>query len=371
MQEGEVAGGFGLGEGEEVLGGQGGGLDHHRASGLAVGDQDFLGAADEFAVDGAVGDVEAHRLEAARVGEELERRGVALLEDQRAGLVAVGDARGSRVRGRVVDAHHGEVDCRNFAYGGVEGEGAAAAGGLVENAVVVEVDGGGAEGSAGGDVGDGGGRHDRLDHAARLQDGAEAGRRASGAGAGQLDLEREAHAAIGQQLGAVAQVGADEVAADQIGLNGRDVEVAHQQGIGADRGAVGAGGDFLLDEDQPLAGKCHGSLPRNVNGIDARLTRRVEAPIPTRFRRAGSCRLHPDTGGADAQERRCPIQPPRWARGSAFPPARANLRGPLIACVWVQATQRALQSHRQIAYGGAVQDAIGAEDYAYGSVSGL
>ena len=249
VQEGEVSRGLGLGDAEIVLGCQGGGLDHHRASRLAVGDQDFLGAANQFAVDNAVGNVKADRLEAAGVGEELERRGVALLEDQGAGLGAVGDGRGGGVGGRVVDAGHREVDGGDFAHSGVEGERATAAGGLVQDAVVVEVDGGGAEGGAGGDVGDGGGRHDRLDHAARLQDGPEAGRRTGGARTGQLHLERDAYAAVGQQLRTVAEVGADEVAADQIGLDRRDVEVTDQQRVSAYRGDIGAVGYFFFNEN--------------------------------------------------------------------------------------------------------------------------
>jgi len=249
VQEGQVAGRLGLGEVEVVLGGQGGGLDHDRASGLAVGDQDFLGAADEFAVDGAVGDVEAHRLEAAGVGEELERRGVALLEDQGAGLGAVGDSWGGGVCGRIVDAHHSEIEHRNFAHGCVQGEGATAAGGLVQHTVVVEVDRGAGEGGADRGVGDAGGSDDRFAHAARLENRAVAGSRTSGAGAGHFDLEGDAHAAVGEQLRAIAEVRADEIAADEIGLDRGDVKVAHQQRVGACRRAVGAIGHLLFHED--------------------------------------------------------------------------------------------------------------------------
>ena len=249
VQEGQVAGRLGLGDVEVVLGGQGGGLDHDRASGLTVGDQDFLGAADKFAVDGAVGDVEAHRLEAAGVGEELERRGVALLEDQGAGLGAVGDSGGGGVCGCVVDADHREVDGGDLAHGGIQGEGTAAAGGFVEHAVVVEVDGRAGEGGADRGVGDAGGSDDGFAHAARLEDGAVAGSRTSGAGTGHFDLEGDAHAAVGEQLRAVAEVRADEIAADEISFDWGDIKVAHQQRVGACRRAVGAVGHLLFHED--------------------------------------------------------------------------------------------------------------------------
>ena len=262
VEEGEVAGGFGLGNVEEVLGGQGDCFDDHRSSGLAVGDQDFLCAADEFAVDSAVGDVEGDGLEAAGVGEELEGGSVALLEDQGAGLVAVGDGGGGGVGRGVVDAHHREVESWNLAHGGVQGEGATAAGGFVQHTIAVEVDRGGAERAAYGCVSDAGRSDHGLAEAAGLEDAAKAGGRTSGAGAGQFHLERDAYAAVGQQRGAVAKVRTDEVAADEIGLDRGDVEVTHQQRIGAGWAAVGAVSDFLLYEDQPLASKeSHESLP--------------------------------------------------------------------------------------------------------------
>lgn len=304
VEEGEVAGGFGLGEVEVVLGGQGGGLDHHRAAGLAVGDEDLLGAADQLAVDSAVGNVEADGLEAAGVSEELEGGGVALLEDQGAGLSAVGDSWGGGVSRGVVDADHREVEGGDLAHSGVHGEGAPAAGGLVQDAVVVEVDGGGAEGGADGGVGDGGGGHDRLAHAARLQDAAKARGGASSAGTSKLHLERDAYAAVGQQLRAVAEVGADQVAADQIGLDRRDVEVAHQQGVGACRAAVGAVGRLLLDEDQPLASKCHGPVPGWMGLCKGWLIPRSAAPTPTRWDRGCRSRRHRDSGAEGVEQGR-------------------------------------------------------------------
>lgn len=262
VEEGEVTGGFGLGDVEEVLGGQGNCFDHYRAAGLAVGDEDFLGAADEFAVDSAVGDVEGDGLEAASVGEELEGGGVALAEDQGAGLVAVSDGRSCGVGRGVVDASHREVDGWNLAHGGVQGEGAPAAGGFVQHAVIVEVDRGGAERAAYGCVSDAGRSDHGLAEAAGLEDAAETGGRTSGAGASQFHLERNTYAGVGQQRRAVAEVGTNEVAADEIGLDRRDVKITHQQCIGACGAAVGAVSGFLLDEDQPLASKeSHESLP--------------------------------------------------------------------------------------------------------------
>ena len=250
VQEGQVAGGFGLGEAEEVSGGQRRGeLQHDRASGLAVGDDDLSCAADEFAVDDAVGNVEADRLEAASVGEELEGRGVALLEDQGAGLGAVGDGRGRGIGGGVIDPRHREVDGGDFAYGGIQGEGAAAASGPVQHAVVVEVDRGAGEGGADRGVGDAGGSDDGFAHAARLENRAEPGSRTSGAGTGKLHLERDAHAAVGEQLRAVAEVRADEITADEISFDRGDVKVTHQQCVGSDRNAVGAVGRLLFHED--------------------------------------------------------------------------------------------------------------------------
>mgnify|MGYP006275301289 CR=1 FL=1 len=257
VEEGEVAGGLGLGDVEEVLGGEGRGLDHHGAGGFAVGDEHFLSAAHQLAVDGAVGCVEGYGLEATRVSEELERRGVALLEDEGAGLVAVGDSGGGSVGGGVVNARHGEVEGRDLADGGIHGERATAAGGFVEDAVVVEVDGGAGERGTDEGVGDARSCDDGFAHAARLQDAAEARSGASGAGAGQLDLEGDADAAVGEQAGAVAEVGANQVAANQIGFDRGDVEVTDVQRVGAGRRAVSAVGGLLLDQDQPLAGKCH------------------------------------------------------------------------------------------------------------------
>lgn len=249
VQEGQVAGRLGLGKVEVVLGGQGGSFDHDRTGRLTVSDDDFLGAADQFAVDGADGNVEGDGLEAASVGEELERRGVALLEDQGAGLGAVGDGRGGGVGGSVVHAGHREVDGGDLAHSSVQREGATAASGFVQHAVVVEVDRGAGEGSADWGVGDAGGSDDRLAHAARLENATEARSGPSGARAGEFHLERDAYAAIGEQLGAVAEVRTDQVSANEIGFDGGDVKVAHQQRVGACRRAIGAVGALLLYED--------------------------------------------------------------------------------------------------------------------------
>ena len=257
VEEGEVAGSLGLGDVEEVLGGEGRSFKHDGAGRFAVSDDHFLGAANQLAVDGAVGCVEGYGLKATRVSEELERRGVALLEDEGAGLVAVGDSGGGGVSGGVVNARHGEVERGEFTNGGVHGERATAAGGFVEDAVVVEVDGGAGERGTDEGVGDARSGNDGFTHAARLQDAAEARSSAGGAGSGQLDLEGDADAAVGEQAGAVAEVGADQIAAYQIGFDRGDVEVADQQRVGAGRRAVSAVGGFLLDQDQPLAGKCH------------------------------------------------------------------------------------------------------------------
>jgi len=140
VQESEVSGGFGLGNVEVVLGGKGGRFKHHGAAGGPVSDQHFLGATHELAVDGLVSHVEADRLKTAGIAEELEGGGVALLEDQRAGLLAVGGGGQCCVGRCVVDTGHREVDRGDLPHFGIQGEGAAAAGQDVADTVVVEID---------------------------------------------------------------------------------------------------------------------------------------------------------------------------------------------------------------------------------------
>ncbi len=153
MDEGKIAESV-VGErgGEVVLLCDGGCFDRCGAGHRAIGEQHFLGAADEFAVDDAVADVHGNRLKAAGVGEEVEAAAVACLEDERGGLVGVGYGRRGGVGGGVVDARHREVEGRDLADSGVQRERAASAGELVENPVDVVVEGYRAESAADGGV---------------------------------------------------------------------------------------------------------------------------------------------------------------------------------------------------------------------------
>ena len=153
VEEGEVAeGAVGEGGGEIVLGGDGGGLDHHRAGAGPVSEQDFLDAADQFAVDEGVAHVHGDGLETAGVAVKAEGARVALLEDLGRGLVGVGDSGGGGVGWCVVYAGHREVDGRNLADRRVQRKRTATPSQLMQYAVDVVVDGGGTEGGADGEV---------------------------------------------------------------------------------------------------------------------------------------------------------------------------------------------------------------------------
>lgn len=155
-QADSVAGGGAVGEAEVagrpirdggcevVLLGDGWDFDDNGASDVSLGDQHLLSAADQFAVDDVVADVHADRLETGVcVGVQLEGGGVALFEDLRGGLVGVGDrAGGSGVSGGVVDASHGELDCRDRTDLPAERERATGAGDAVEQTIYVVVDSG-------------------------------------------------------------------------------------------------------------------------------------------------------------------------------------------------------------------------------------
>ena len=379
MSEGEVAGGaVSGGGGEVVLSGDGGRLDDDRASDVALGDEDFLGAADEFAVDDVVADVHADRLEAGGVGVELEGGRVALFEDEWGGLVGVGGVGGGGIGWGVVDASHGELEGRDGADFAVEDDRSTGAGDLVQQTVYVVVDGdageagadgcvgdvgadavaaggagheGGADGANGGNLGGAhvvgdhadvtvagaaGDRDDLADvsvvggagacgegdgvgrtslsaagdgashlgpvHAASLKGGSEAGGRSSGAGTGEFDGELALDAAVGQQLLGGAEVRANEVAAYDVTLDGRDGEVTDQDGISSGGGNVGAVGGLSLDEDETfaeqeghedyLSGGVGGSVRRTNVRTPVSGSRRYKPPCPwnssTRIEDAGS-----------------------------------------------------------------------------------
>jgi len=255
LEEQVAEGSVGKGGGEVVLRCHRHGLDGHAAGGSAVSEQDFLSTADKFAVDEGVANVEADGLQTPGVGEELEVGGVAVLEDDGDGLLGVGDRGESCVGGGVVDAGEAEVNCGDLAHGAVDGEGAAGARHLVQNAVDVVVDGAAAEGGADGRVGDAGGGNDSLAQAAGEKGLAVAGSGAGGAGAGELDAEGAFNAGVGQQLLGSTQVGTDQFATDTVTLQRSDAQIPHQNGVGAGWSRIRSVGRFRFQQNQTLASK--------------------------------------------------------------------------------------------------------------------
>lgn len=153
VDEGEIAeGAVCEGGGEVVLGGDGGSFDDDGAGAGAVGEQHFLSAAHQLAVDDGVAHFHGDGLEASAVAKEVEGAAVAGLEDLGGGLVGVGGGWSGGVRRSAVDPGHREVDGGDFAYGGVERERSTAARGFVQHTVDVVVDGDGAERGAYGGV---------------------------------------------------------------------------------------------------------------------------------------------------------------------------------------------------------------------------
>ena len=133
-----------------------------RASSGAVGEQHLFSATNQLAVDEGVAQVKAEGLERTSVGKQLEAAGVAVLEDQRGGLVRVGRGRQSAVIRSVVHAGKAEIDGRNFSHRSVNGTGAASTGHLVTQTINVVVDGDAVEACADRRVGDAGGGNNRL-----------------------------------------------------------------------------------------------------------------------------------------------------------------------------------------------------------------
>ena len=125
---------------EEVVRANSHGLDHHLTSRRAVGDQHLLRAAHQLAVHQLIGHFKAEALQATGIAEHLKGTGVALLKHHWVSLVGVGGRADRNVSRCVVDAGELERNGRDLAHCAVQGEGAAAAGGLVQHAIVVEVD---------------------------------------------------------------------------------------------------------------------------------------------------------------------------------------------------------------------------------------
>ena len=245
----------GVGEGgrEVVLRGHGHGFQGDRARGAAVGDQSLLGAVDQLPVDQGVADVEGYRLEATGIGQQLEAIGVAVLEDDRRGLVGVGGGGSCGIGRGVVDAGEGEIDGGDFTDRAVESEGAAGTGHFVQHTIDVVVDGDAGEAGAHRCVGDADASSHGLAKAACLECFAVSRGGGNGAGTGELNAEGTFNASVGEQLLGCTEVGANEIAAHHIALQRSDVEVTHEHGVGPIRNRIGAVGGFGLNQDETLA----------------------------------------------------------------------------------------------------------------------
>ena len=235
---------------EVVLRGDADGFEGGRASGSAVGQQNFLGATDELAVDKVVAKVEAEGLERTSEGEQLEAAGVAVLEDQRGCLVRVSSGGQSAVVRGDVNTGESEIDGGDFAHSAVDAEGAPAAGHLVAQAINVVVDGDAGEAGADRCVGDAGVSNDGLGQTASLKSFAVLGSSTSGAGTSQLDAEAALNAGVSEELLRCAQVRTNNVAVYNVTLLRSDVQIPYQNGVGSVGRWVGPVARFRLDQNQ-------------------------------------------------------------------------------------------------------------------------
>ena len=204
---------------------------HHRAVRGTIGQEHLFSATNQFAIHQRVTDVEGHRLQAARVGQQCKRISVAFLEHQRGGLVGVGHTRQCRIVRSVVDAGEGEVDRRDLTHVRVDGESATATGDLVTHTINVVMDGHRAEAAGDRCVGDARGRSNSLAQAASQQSLAVLRSSASSARASQLDAEGAFNTSVSEELLRCTQVRANQIAADDITLQRSDIQIPHQNRV--------------------------------------------------------------------------------------------------------------------------------------------
>lgn len=209
----------------------------------------------ERAAHGGVDGLQADRVGARAVGGDVAAEGAER-----------GDAGGADVAGDQCDgaAASATCDADDLVLVGVVG----GAGAHCQSDAVERTSGRGARDS---------GAYCRLGEAAGFQHRAEARSGAGGAAAGQLNAEGAFDAGVGEQLLRGAEVGADEIAVDDIALDRRDAEIADQHCIGSPWSRVGAVGRFDLGEQEALTSeKCHVKLPVVVLG-DGALHKRAQA----------------------------------------------------------------------------------------------
>ena len=186
--------------GEVILGCHRDSFHNHGAIRGTIGQQHLLGATDQLAIHQRVADVEGDRLQAARVGQQLERIGVALLEHQRSGLVRVGHARQCRIVRSVVNAGEGEVDRRDLTHVRVDRESATATGHLMTHTIDVVMDGHRAEAAGDQCVSHADACTDSLAQSTSLESLAILRRGASSTGASKLNTEGTLDTSVSKKL---------------------------------------------------------------------------------------------------------------------------------------------------------------------------
>ena len=267
MLEGQVSSAVTGGIRKEVVSANGHSLDHHLTSRGAVRDQHLFSATHQLAIDQLISQFQRETLQAAGVAEHLKTGGVALLEHHRISLIGVGRAAQRHVRWRVVDAGELERDGGDLAHGAVQRECTAATGGLVQHAVVVEVDSDRLRRSVAVRlIGHACTSAHRLSEAAGTQQRTVSGSSASGARACQLHLEVDQDSGLRQQLLRLAEIRPDQFTANGVSLKRRHLDIANQDRVATyKRGRISPVGNFQFSQQQLAARKQrHGLRPDEI-----------------------------------------------------------------------------------------------------------
>lgn len=294
LRKGQVAGRVvGQGGGEIIPSRQRDKFDLDGATWGAISDDHFPGAADQLAIDQRVAEVKRERVEAARVSEETEPCGIAVPEQQRGRLSAVGGGDGDGIGGRVENPGEVEGDRRDFFKRAIDRERATAAGHSMQKTVNVIVNRDSAKACGDRSVCNAGRGDNRFRQAASFQCGAVAGRSAGGAATGQFNGERNLHAGVSDQVFGDSQIGANKLAADGVTRQRLDAQIPHLDAVDRCRNRVRSVRGFVLDCDDALAAEeWHCCLPGlGVLGIPGvRCGCRQPAPSPPSPGRAGKFR---------------------------------------------------------------------------------
>ena len=193
MLQGDATRAGATGDCEEILCRDSRGFNHDGAAGGTIGDHDLLGTTHQLAVDHIVRDAEVVGLQTTAVGEGSEVCGVALLEDQWGGLVGVGRSRQRLVGRGVIDPSHREGNHGDLANLTSDLKGAAAAGHLMANTILMIVDGAALKAAAHGCIGRTSACNERFAQATATKHRPIGWSSASSTGTSQLDLKAHLH----------------------------------------------------------------------------------------------------------------------------------------------------------------------------------